>query len=270
MREDDVRKGNRDIDYGKPLSEEAIQAGHHRVQVGGKWDEAQGKWDALGKLQREFLIAQGLQPHHRVIDVGCGSLRAGVKLVDYLDPGNYYGIDINESLLDVGYEKELTDELRAKLPRDHLRATERFDCDFGVEFDYGIAQSVFTHLSLNHVRLCMYRVAQVMPPGGRFYVNFFEAGRSHPLDQSLYGEGRRWTERNAFFYYRSDIRWASTFAPWEMRYIGEWGHPAGRRAQRMVELVRTVPEPEGQQNTKPGRQPLPRRVARRLARLAGR
>src|SRR5215207_6274180 len=218
---------NNTFDYARPLTEEEIAAGHHR-----RW--AGGKWAAMGDLQRDFLVAQGLRPEHRLLDVGCGPLRAGIRLVEYLDPGGYYGIDINGSLLDVGYEQELPSQLRERLPRDHLRATDRFDCDFGVRFDYAIAQSLFTHVSLNHIRLCLYRVARQLTPGGRFFATFFEAPRGHPLDASL-NDGRRWTERNAFFYYRRDLKWAARWADCELRYIGKWGHPGG---QRMVELRR--------------------------------
>jgi hypothetical protein len=156
--DDDLTRRGRDIDYGKPLSVRAIRKGRHRTRVGGQWDE-------LGELQLEFMIAQGLRPEHRL-------------------------------LLAAGYEHELTEELRDKLPREHLRATDRFDCDFGVEFDFAIAQSLFTHISLNQIRLCLFRVASAMPPGGRFLASYFEAPRSHPLDQSR-ANGRLWTERNA-------------------------------------------------------------------------
>ena len=35
-------------------------------------------WDYLGKRQLDYLVEQGLQPSHYVLDVGCGPLRAGV------------------------------------------------------------------------------------------------------------------------------------------------------------------------------------------------
>jgi SAM-dependent methyltransferase len=199
-----------------------------------------GPWQQLGALQLEFLVAQGMKPRDRLLDVGCGPLRGGVHFVDYLDPGHYYGIDINESLLDAGYRQELSKPLRSKLPRDHLRATDRFDCDFGVQFDYAIAHSLFTHVPLNHVRLCLYRVARVMPPGGRFFATFFCAPLFHPLDQPC-GEGRLWTERNAFFYYLPDVKWAARCAPWKVKYIGEWGHPSH---QMMIEFRRTRFRPQ--------------------------
>jgi 2-polyprenyl-3-methyl-5-hydroxy-6-metoxy-1,4-benzoquinol methylase len=224
---EDVQRRTRDIDYAAPLSEKAIQRGRHRKRVGGRWDE-------MGTLQLEFLIARGLRPEHRLLDVGCGSLRAGIRFVDYLAPEGYYGIDINQTLLDAGYEHELSEELRSKLPRDHLRATDRFDGDFGIPFDFAIAQSVFTHISLNQIRLCLFRVAKVMPPGGRFFASYFEAPPAHPIDKSR-ADGALWTERNAFFYYRRDLRYAALGMPWEVRHIGDWSHP---RHQQMMEYQR--------------------------------
>jgi SAM-dependent methyltransferase len=227
MADGSVIRRSHDIDYAKPLSEADIRQGRHRTRVGGQWD-------AVGELQLEFMIGQGLRPEHRLLDVGCGALRAGVRFVDYLQPGGYYGIDINQSLLDAGLDRELSDQLRAMLPREHLRATDRFDCHFGVQFDFAIATSLFTHISLNQIRLCLYRVAKVMPPDARLFASYFEAPRFHPLDESL-ADGRLWTERDAFFYYRQDLRFAAQGTPWKLRFMGAWGHP---RNQRMVEFRR--------------------------------
>jgi hypothetical protein len=58
----------------------------HREVVGGMWD-------LIGHLQFEFLIGQGLQPHHYLLDGGGGSLRGGVHLIRYLEPGHYFGVD---------------------------------------------------------------------------------------------------------------------------------------------------------------------------------
>jgi SAM-dependent methyltransferase len=221
-----------EVDYAKPFTAEQVRAGGHRVRAGGLWDE-------LGKLQLDFLVAHGLEPSSRLLDVGCGPLRAGIRFVDYLEPGNYYGVDVNASLLDAGYDVELPEDLRAKLPRDHLRATDRFDCDFGVEFDFAMAQSLFTHISLSQVRLCLYRVARVMRPGGRLFATFFEAPADFPLDGVVDGDNPRrkdkFTERNPFWYWPGDLEWAAGFAPWAFRYIGEWNHPRG---QKMAEFRR--------------------------------
>ena len=219
-------------DYsGRVLTEDEIANGRHRRWVGSHFD------DGHGKAQVDFLISQGLLPSHRLLEVGCGSFRAGRYFVDYLDAGNYYGIDANHSVMQAGYDLEFTDELRSKLPVENLRANDRFNADFGVEFEMAIAQSVFTHVSLNHIRLCMYRLAKAMAPGGKFFVTFNEQRQSQAVD--YYKESgkakARFYERDVYWYYRSDIKWAASFYPWKFRYIGDWGHIGG---QRMVELTR--------------------------------
>lgn len=233
-----------DVDYARPLAQSTIESGLYRDRVGGLWDE-------LGELQLRFLIAQGLRPEHRLLDMGCGALRGGVRFVEYLDPGHYFGVDVNQSLLEAGYERELDDALRAKLPRENLRVSDRFQCNFGVRFDFAIAQSLFTHLSFNQIRLCLFRVARNTSPGGRFFATYFEVPPSHRLDRPLSG-GRLWTERNVFFYYRRDLDYAAGTLPWRVRHMGDWGHPRG---QVMVEFRRRHPS---------GLRPRLGRAARRL------
>ena len=111
------------------LMRDRIALGEHRDVVGGLWDE-------LGALQFDFLRAQGLEPPDRLLDVGCGALRAGVKLVPYLEPGGYYGIDLRQELLDAGYEREIAPlGLEDRLPRENLAANGAFDATgFGVTF----------------------------------------------------------------------------------------------------------------------------------------
>ena len=81
--------------YYRQLTQEQINAGRHRDMVGGMWEE-------IGRLQFEFLRARGLKPRHRLLDIGCGSLRGGIHAINYLETGNYYGLDINLSLIEAG------------------------------------------------------------------------------------------------------------------------------------------------------------------------
>src|SRR5919108_2955123 len=52
-----------------------------------------GLWEEYGELCRDYLIAQGLLPEHRLLDFGCGTGRLARKVVPYLEPGRYFGVD---------------------------------------------------------------------------------------------------------------------------------------------------------------------------------
>lgn len=157
----------------------ALAEGRHRDIVGGRWDET-------GRAQMAALMAAGMLPHHRLLDIGAGSLRLGCKAVAYLDPGHYWATDASRALMLRGHECELTD--RSRLPVDQLIE----DADFAfpglhdIPFDYAIAFGVFTHLPFEDLRRALISAGQRL--GGRLRVLFtvFLAADGHgdaPLRQ---------------------------------------------------------------------------------------
>ena len=58
-------------------------------------------WKKLGNLQLEFYKRYELKLNYSVLDIGCGCLWGGIPLIKYLDTGQYNGIGINQSLLEV-------------------------------------------------------------------------------------------------------------------------------------------------------------------------
>jgi ubiquinone/menaquinone biosynthesis C-methylase UbiE len=211
--------------YWRQLTAEEIAAGEHRKFVGSMWDE-------IGSLQLEFLKEKGLLPHHRLVDIGCGSLRAGVRFIDYLDRGNYYGLDINASLIEAGRMELAQAGLADKQP--NLLVEGKFEMTrFGVTFDYAIANSVFTHLYMNHIARCLAEVRKVLEPGGKLFATFFEAPSSLHLEPIKHDPGGQVTkfDANPFHYSFSEIQWLSEAAGLEVRYLGDWGHP---RDQKML------------------------------------
>lgn len=48
------------------------------------------------------LCARGMLPTHKVIDFGCGTLRIGAPLIDFLEADCYVGFDLDQRLLDLG------------------------------------------------------------------------------------------------------------------------------------------------------------------------
>lgn len=211
--------------YGQQLSPEQIAAKEHREIVGGLWDE-------LGALQFEFMKSQGLQPHHRLLDVGCGALRGGIHFVRYLDKGNYYGLDINASLIEAGHQELAEAGLTDKSA--HLLADEQFQLHrFGVTFDYALAMSVFTHLPMNHIIRCLVEMNKVLEPRGRFFATYFKAPHPAHLDTLTHPPGGIVTNYDAdpYHYAVSELEWMAKTARLKVTNSTDWQHP---RTQRMA------------------------------------
>ena len=203
----------------------------HRQRIGGLWDE-------LGELQFNWLVDHGLAPHHRLLDVGCGALRGGVRFARFLEPGNYYGIDSHRAALAAG-----EDELRAVgIDPSHvtLRHTDTFDVDFGIEFDFALAQSVFTHIHLNSIRRCLIAVGRVLAEDGVFFATFFHNPKAAFDDQPMVidavdTEIVTHVDRNPFCYEVGAFEWASRGTGLKVTHVGEWEHP---RRQQMLRFDR--------------------------------
>ena len=69
------------------------------------------KFVSAGRGQLEILLANGLIPDDRVLDVGCGALRGGWWLINFLRPDRYFGIEPNRAMLDAGKEVMVGDTL---------------------------------------------------------------------------------------------------------------------------------------------------------------
>lgn len=218
---------NKDDDYDG--MHDLIANGKHRLAVGGLWEE-------LGELQAAFLKSRGLTPEHKLLDIGCGCLRLGVHMVDFLKEGNYFGIDLNQELLDAGYNIELGNKgLQHKLPRTNLICNANFEFTlFNETFDMTIAQSLFTHLNFNHIRACINHLSIVMKPSGMFYATFFECPEEANITERIIhspGDIDTYAEKDPYHYKSSDLEYLTRDLPWEYEYIGDWDH---MRDQKIV------------------------------------
>jgi len=217
----DALKARVFVALGKPDGRLGICLMGHRQYVGGDWD-------ALGRLQFEFMLKMGLKPQHVLLDVGCGALRAGVKFIDYLDEEKYLGLDREKRLIQIGIKQELgRDLMRRKSPEFVVSDSFEFE-KFSKQPDFAIAQSLFTHLAEADIRLCLQKLRRFMNPGGRFYATWFITDESHV------NESPRSHSHRSFRYPRATVEEFGIKAGWRQRYIGDWAHP---RRQMMIEYV---------------------------------
>ena len=135
----------------------------HHTAYGSPW--------CIGREQFDYLLARGLERHHKVADLGCGPVRTGVWIVEHLDAGGYFGIDAHRKSLEAAVQYELPlHGLEGKAPRFLNNA--RFALDhFGVRFDWILSFSVFMHLDARATELALGKVTAALAPGGRFVVN---------------------------------------------------------------------------------------------------
>ncbi len=144
-------------------SKKATQARHSHVG-------APEGWELKRRFQIDFLKKQGLKPEHYLLDIGCGTLRGGIPMIDYLDRGHYYGIEVRDFVLDEG-RKELSDAgLQYKEPE--LIVCENLDqFDPLVRFDYIWAYAVLIHMKDEIADSCFRTVARLLKREGLFFGN---------------------------------------------------------------------------------------------------
>ena len=198
----------------KPQGPEGVRILGHREYVGGMWDE-------IGKLQFDYMVAQGLRPGHYLLDVACGSLRAGVHFVRYLEPMHYLGIEKEGSLIEAGIHRELGSEIYDRRKPELVVSSSFEFVKFSSRPHFALAQSLFTHLPPTIVVDCFRKLRDFIREEGVFYATYFEAAterenRTDPHDHL------------AFFYTRDQMRGFGESAGWQFEYIGDWRHPRGQ------------------------------------------
>ncbi len=148
------------------LSEDEISRGGFKRHLGG----GEENWDLRGAFQLHFLRLMGLLPWHRLIDAGCGPIRAGAHFIRYLDHGSYFGLDYNADFIGAATRiVEADPALRAKEPR--LRCVDDFDMAFvGQPVDYALAFSVLNHANPALVASFFRNLATVSHPATRTFV----------------------------------------------------------------------------------------------------
>lgn len=124
------------------------------------------RYRTISRERFELLLEHGLREPHRLLDIGCGSLRLGRLAIPFLAPKGYHGLEPGEKWLYEGLKHEIEEVFGESLVQykepafDH---NEQFTLDgFGVEFDYIVAFSVFIHCGQEQFKTCLTNARAVM------------------------------------------------------------------------------------------------------------
>lgn len=201
----------------KKEGDEGIAEVGHRRYVGGQWD-------VIGRLQFDFLVAQGLQPSHCLLDIACGSLRGGVHFIKYLDPGNYLGIEKEPTLVALGIEQELgRDVFESKRPEFVISDRFAFH-EFTRQPRFSLAQSLFTHLIVEDILTCLNNLRRFVEPGHVLYATFNAGDTGTNITRSH--------ARASFHYPSGEMAGFGERCGWKPTFIGDWNHPRNQQMMR--------------------------------------
>lgn len=137
---------------------------HYRAYVGPPQ-----QYDFMGATQFRLLTGLGLREDHSVVDIGCGSLRAGRYLIQYLLPGRYTGVEPNSWLWQQAIEREIGADL-ARIKQPRLLAEDDFRLSGIAEgsVDFAVAQSIYSHTGSDVLTTSLAAVARRLAPSGQF------------------------------------------------------------------------------------------------------
>jgi SAM-dependent methyltransferase len=160
------------------------------------------QYDFMGATQFRLLTTLGLREHHSLLDFGCGSLRAGRLLIPYLLPGRYYGVEPNRWLVEDGIAHELGSAV-IDLKRPNFRHDDDFSSHrFGVQFDFILAQSIFSHAGRDIVAKALSGFRRCLAQGGLVLSTFIPP---EMLGQTAEFATDVWTYPNCVSYRRETV-----------------------------------------------------------------
>jgi len=152
-------------------------------------------FESAGRLQLATLVREGLYPYSRLLDVGCGCLRAGYWLIRLLDPGCYYGIEPNTKMLQAGIEQVIGPELQA-VKRPSFDTNDRYDfAVFGVQFEVFLARSTCSHAPKSHIQTMLDGFVKHSSPDAFFLTSYYPA-RWFTLARARDYRGTEWMGRS--------------------------------------------------------------------------
>jgi ubiquinone/menaquinone biosynthesis C-methylase UbiE len=148
--------------------------------VGGAGFEAIGK-----QFFQYFQSYCALQPHEKILDVGCGCGRIAIPLTPYLANGGCYaGFDINRNAIAWCQEN-----ITSRFPNFHFTYVNLYNHAYNPGgtilskdfvfpyrdnfFDFVNLSSVFTHLLPQDMEHYLSEIHRVMKPNGRCMITFF-------------------------------------------------------------------------------------------------
>jgi cyclopropane fatty-acyl-phospholipid synthase-like methyltransferase len=192
-------------------------------------------WEMKRDFQTRFLKDMGLKPGQYLFDIGCGTLRGGIPLIDYLQHGHYFGVEVRATVLDEG-RKELREAGLERKNPTLLLSTDISQLAVDRKFDYIWAFSVLIHMNDKILNDTLAFVSRHVAQEGYFYANVIIGER-----QEGHWQGFPVVARPFDFYGQACV--TNGLVVTDLGSLKELGHISnleGQDSQRMLRITRTA------------------------------
>lgn len=189
------------------------------------------RWRESRDFQFRLLSRLGLRSDHKMLDIGCGTLRGGIPCIQFLEAGGYTGIEVRPGVLDEA-RAELA-EARLEHKRPHLVcADDLSSVRLGTRFDVIWAYSVLIHMTDPVLEQCLGLVRAHLAPEGWFCANV-NLGEKR---QRTWYQGFPLVWRSLEFYRQAAARHGLALE--DLGTLASMGFDTGHRAQDRKHMLR--------------------------------
>jgi hypothetical protein len=118
-----------------------------------------------------FLKTEGIKPEHICVEYGCGSLRAAQHFINYLNPSNFWGLDVTDKFYEIGKEMIGQKLLQKKLPHFRIISPATLAEVNQSHPDYLFAVLVMIHIPPSEIEEFLSNILKVCVKTTRAYIS---------------------------------------------------------------------------------------------------
>jgi len=171
-------------------AESRIARGQQHSTLGMRGWSSRGStavdWDinnfsGRGLVNWHQILALGLTPDMRCVDYGCGSLRLGQHAIRYLDPGNYFGVDLSDAFFTAGLKLLPPEMIESKQPRFGIISDALLESVRKWAPDFIFANAVLQHVAPDEVDRFLGNLKAMMTRATSAYLIYVSGERLHRI-----------------------------------------------------------------------------------------
>jgi hypothetical protein len=172
-------------DYYASRIRRQIRKGHFHPAIGQTARSVRAQTELL-----DVLLSHGLKPSDTVVDYGCGSFRLGQSLIEYLEPGKYWGLDVVEDFMSMGLELMDPVLIAAKQPNALVINAQNIARTRTAEADFVVSWHVCSKVPPHRLSDYFGKMIALMGPRTLLLVHFPETKRRRRQSRFSWAETR--------------------------------------------------------------------------------